>query len=101
MKKLILFVAAFVLFGLASASAQGVAPAAKQATTHVTKKGTPDRRFKENKTTAAHSAAAVKTRADGQPDMRYKANKEAAAAKSAANASAVRKSRAKSVAPVR
>lgn len=97
MKKVILFVAAFLMIGLANVQAQGVAPAPTapqtQKATHVTKTGAPDRRYKENKAT---EVAPTHVRKDGQADMRYKANKEAAAAKSAESARATREARAKS-----
>ncbi len=41
--------------------------------THVKADGTPDKRYKENKTTAK---AAGPMKKDGTPDMRYKANKK-------------------------
>lgn len=41
--------------------------------TKMKKDGTPDKRFKENKTTAVTTAPKKK---DGTPDMRYKANKK-------------------------
>ncbi|WP_029282227.1 hypothetical protein [Pedobacter sp. R20-19] len=45
------------------------------ATTKVKADGTPDKRFKENKTKAVTK---IETKKDGTPDMRYKANKTAA-----------------------
>ena len=45
------------------------------ATSKVKADGTPDKRFKENKTKAVTK---VETKKDGTPDMRYKANKTAA-----------------------
>ncbi|MBS1645232.1 MAG: hypothetical protein JST36_09365 [Bacteroidetes bacterium] len=102
MKKVILFVAAFLMIGLANVQAQGVAPAPKapqtQNATHVTKTGAPDRRFKENKQT---EVAPKHVRKDGQADMRFKENKEAAAAKAAASAKATREARAKSKGRIR
>lgn len=104
MKKLVLFIAAFVVIGLANVNAQGVVPAAKttqttstqnRTTTHITNAGTPDRRFKENKA-GAIPATPVKVRADGQPDMRYKQNKETTALKSAATKKTVHVTRATS-----
>lgn len=41
--------------------------------TKTKKDGTPDKRFKENKTT---TVAATPKKKDGTPDMRYKANKK-------------------------
>ena len=43
-------------------------------TQHMTKAGTPDKRYKENKTTQAASTSAHMTKS-GQPDKRYKDNK--------------------------
>ena len=43
-------------------------------TTHVTKSGEPDKRYKENKATVKETAGPKKK--DGTPDMRYKENKE-------------------------
>ena len=58
--------------------------AAKPATASATGKpvkadGTPDMRYKENKTAAAKPAAAGPKKADGTPDMRYKENQKAKA----------------------
>ncbi len=47
-------------------------------TTHLKKDGTPDKRFKENKTPPAH------LKKDGTPDMRYKENKKTTPAPAAA-----------------
>lgn len=71
MKKLFVLIAAIMMMGLNSLQAQ--APAQK--TTHVTKSGAPDKRYKENKQPKATKAAPTKK--DGTPDMRYKANKPA------------------------
>jgi hypothetical protein len=43
--------------------------------TKLKKDGTPDRRFKENKTNVTHVVAGPKKK-DGSPDMRYKSNKK-------------------------
>ncbi len=42
-------------------------------TTHLKADGSPDKRYKENKTTGK---ATGPTKKDGTPDMRYKANKK-------------------------
>lgn len=44
-------------------------------TTKLKKDGTPDKRFKENKTSVTHAVAGPKKK-DGSPDMRYKSNKK-------------------------
>lgn len=46
----------------------------KEAPSKTKKDGTPDKRYKENKETAAPAGP---TKKDGTPDKRYKANKEA------------------------
>jgi|ERR1700722_10010214 hypothetical protein len=78
MKKITLIVSLLLTFaGMAMAQ---TTPATKPAattstsTTHLKKDGTPDKRFKENKTPPAH------LKKDGTPDMRYKENKTGAAA---------------------
>ena len=76
MKKILLMASTFLLLGLGSVNAQNnTATTTKtiqsKTTTHVTKSGNPDRRFKENKS----QTKVVKVRKDGQPDMRYKENK--------------------------
>ena len=74
MKKVILIVS--MLFAFAGFSfAQTTTPAKTPATaTHTKKDGTPDKRFKENKT-AATPAATTHVKKDGTPDKRYKENK--------------------------
>jgi hypothetical protein len=82
MKKLIL--AAAMLFSVSAFSfAQTKAPSgktqtsqqpAKKDTAHMKKDGTPDKRYKENKT--AKDTAVVHTKKDGTPDKRYKENKK-------------------------
>lgn len=81
MKKLVLAVA--MLFSVSAFSfAQTKTPAkqpqtsqqAKKDTTHMKKDGTPDKRYKENKT--AKDTAVVHAKKDGTPDKRYKENKE-------------------------
>lgn len=59
----------------AKADAKKVETKTTTATTKVKADGTPDKRFKENKTKAVTK---VETKKDGTPDMRYKANKTAA-----------------------
>jgi hypothetical protein len=83
MKKLVL--AAAMLFSLSAfsfaqtktQSGQKQAPQqhAQKDTTHMKKDGTPDKRYKENKT--AKDTAVVHTKKDGTPDKRYKENQDA------------------------
>ena len=75
MKRLFLLFAAFIMLGIAPLNAQTRAPAS-QSGAHVTKDGKPDRRFKENKTSAAEAKPAGPMKKDGTKDKRYKANKE-------------------------
>lgn len=67
MKKIFVLVFAVMMMGLNNLNAQ----------THVTKSGAPDKRYKENKTTAP-VAKKGPLKKDGTPDMRYKANKNQA-----------------------
>lgn len=69
MKKIFVLVFAVMMMGLNNLSAQTPAK-----TTHVTKSGAPDKRYKENKTTAP-VAKKGPLKKDGTPDMRYKVNK--------------------------
>ncbi len=78
MKKLFLLVAALLMIGIAPVSAQS---AAKAPVTHTKADGTPDKRYKENKTDATAKKPAGPVKKDGTADMRYKANKESGAAK--------------------
>ena len=83
MKKLVLAVAMLFsvsAFSFAQTKTQsGQKPAttqtAKKDTAHTKKDGTPDKRYKENKT--AKDTAVVHTKKDGTPDKRYKENKDA------------------------
>lgn len=55
------------------ASMNGKKMEAKSSTVHLKANGTPDKRYKENKTKAV---AAGPLKKNGTPDMRYKANKK-------------------------
>ncbi|MFY0253181.1 hypothetical protein ACDQ55_04420 [Chitinophaga sp. 30R24] len=95
MKKLLTgFLALFI--GLTVTMAQTPATAQKEAKTtktqtekkaestaaaHTKKNGTPDKRFKENKTSNTTTPAAGPTKKDGTPDMRYKSNNKEAGKK--------------------
>ena len=72
MKKIFTVLAA-LMFGLATLAQPIGAIAQTAATTHLTKSGAKDKRFKENK------APKGPTKKDGSLDMRFKANKKAAA----------------------
>jgi hypothetical protein len=48
----------------------------KHETDKVNKDGTPDKRFKENKTATTPAKPTGPTKKDGTPDMRYKENKK-------------------------
>ena len=61
-------------------AAKTAAPAPAATTAHAKKDGTPDKRYKENKTAAAAPAATTHVKKDGTPDKRYKENKKAAPA---------------------
>lgn len=74
MKKLMLLIAAIIMMNTGNVFAQSAqqAPAATQtapAAKHMKKDGTPDMRYKENKSSTTH------TKKDGTPDKRYKENK--------------------------
>jgi hypothetical protein len=92
MKKLLIAILLFAgSFGIANAQTiqktskkktTAMAPTASSKTkkeeksvskTHMKADGTPDKRYKENKTTATASGPLKK---NGTPDMRYKANKK-------------------------
>jgi hypothetical protein len=78
MKKIALIASMLLIF--AGASMAQTTPAAKPAatttaTTHLKKDGTPDKRFKENKTPPPQHL-----KKDGTPDKRFKENKTGAAA---------------------
>jgi len=64
-----------LLTSMSFAQAKQDAKAAKPATTHVKKDGTPDKRFKENKDAATAKTTHVKK--DGTADKRFKENKDA------------------------
>jgi hypothetical protein len=69
MKKLFTLLTA-LMFGFATLTSSASTFQQKPATTqHLKKDGTPDKRFKENKTPKGP------LKKDGTPDMRYKANK--------------------------
>ena len=69
MKKLFILLTA-LMFGFATLTSSASTFQQKPATTqHLKKDGTPDKRFKENKTPKGP------LKKDGTPDMRYKANK--------------------------
>jgi hypothetical protein len=74
MKKLFTLATMLFLSAATLVNAQTTTKAAtstKSATTvHLKKNGTPDKRYKENKTTTVH------LKKDGTPDMRYKENKK-------------------------
>ena len=71
MKKIFVAIMALMLFTTTS-FAQTAKPA-KAKTEHVKKDGTPDKRFKENKTAPAAKVKHLKK--DGTPDKRFKENK--------------------------
>jgi hypothetical protein len=75
MKKFALIVSMLLIF--AGATMAQTTPATKPATTttHLKKDGTPDKRFKENKTPPPQHL-----KKDGTPDKRFKENKTGAAA---------------------
>jgi hypothetical protein len=74
MKKVILIASMLLAFaGFSFAQTTTPAKPAAATTTHTKKDGTPDKRFKENKTAAA--PATTHTKKDGTPDKRYKENK--------------------------
>jgi len=66
-----------LVFAVMMLSLNGVQAQTPTKTTHVTKSGAPDKRYKENKTAPAAEKGPLKK--DGTPDKRYKANKEKAA----------------------
>jgi hypothetical protein len=73
-----LFLALAFLIVAASSASYAQKPASKPAATkHLKKDGTPDKRYKENKT--EDKAPAGPTKKDGTPDMRYKANQTGSA----------------------
>jgi len=70
MKKLFTLLTA-LMFGFATLTSSASTFQQKPATTqHLKKDGTPDKRFKENKTTTT-----VHLKKDGTPDKRFKENK--------------------------
>lgn len=71
MKKVIL-IASMLLAFAGFSFAQTTTPAKTSTTQHVKKDGTPDKRYKENKTAPATTQHLKK---DGTPDKRYKENK--------------------------
>ncbi len=83
MKKLFTLLTAALLglstMAVKAQSGQQSAMASKQ-TTHTTKSGAPDKRYKANKAKEDHASSpaavpATPTKKDGTMDMRYKANK--------------------------
>ena len=60
-----------LMFGFTTLTQSFAAPFAIQAPQHLKKDGTPDKRFKENKTKPA-----VHLKKDGTPDKRFKENKK-------------------------
>lgn len=81
MKKLFWMIAALIT--ISTAAFAQTAPAAQvktttsshKATSHTTKSGAPDKRFKENKTATSTTVKAGPLKKDGTADMRYNANK--------------------------
>jgi hypothetical protein len=100
MKKLLSILMLVAFISMSTIATTYALPAPFQTTQHLKKDGTPDRRFKENKTAkttgakveakkaevkeakSANTAGPLKK--DGTPDMRHKANQTAAPAKTAA-----------------
>jgi len=77
MKKIFAAIMSLMLLtSMSFAQAKQDAKAAKPATSHVKKDGTPDKRFKENKD-AATTAKTTHVKKDGTPDKRFKENKDA------------------------
>ena len=76
MKKLLTLLAV-ALLGIGTTYAQTAQQSTTTSTqkTHMTKAGTPDKRYKDNKTSTTTTAPAAPTKKDGTADMRYKANK--------------------------
>ena len=71
MKRIVLIINFLVLFAvIGTAQTMPAKPATPTTTTHLKKDGTPDKRYKENKTPPPQHI-----KKDGTPDMRYKENK--------------------------